>query len=414
MAKKITTSKTGKKLIAGIVATTIIAGAGVAGGMAIQNAYADPNAGGDITRLETDLTTEKANHEATKAELAEVKAELESEKAQAVQDEAKITELEARVAELEQQLTRDESKLYLDEFYSQVPDTRLVYLDEDYSFIFAIGYGGAYLMTNSDYVMTRVSVNAYNIGGFASTDNYVLINNMVAGSPSFVYDKSTQTLSEQVFDFDILNVQSMSNDMVLLSSYNETDGDIEILWDLKTNTEVSRLDMRVEYVLHIENDLYLIRNSWANYFVLNTSTGDITLAQSSEYDGTTEDTAWLFEFNRIDTNTKIISFITQNMQTGVTKGYEFNYETMTGADVEVRTITLVVYNKAGEQSQVLENYMIGTPTIESYFLNNPNLGTTSASQFSKFAVRDADTGELVEVGTDFVLDETVTELHIYW
>ena len=72
MAKKRGTSKAGKKFIAGMVATAIVAGAGVAGGMAIQNAYADPNAGGDITRLETDLTTEKANHEATKAELAEV------------------------------------------------------------------------------------------------------------------------------------------------------------------------------------------------------------------------------------------------------------------------------------------------------------------------------------------------------
>ena len=417
MAKKKGISKAAKKLIAGMVATTIVAGAGVAGGMAIQTAYADPNAGGDITRLETDLTTEKASHEETKAKLAEVKAELETEKAKDIQDEARIAELEARVAELEQQLTRDESKLYLDEFYSQVPDTRLIYLDKDNALVYADNYSGVYLMNNNDYVMTRVSIRGNKINGYVSTNNYVLITSSDCDYPSLVYNKETQTISESTFDFNIESIRSLNNnDLVLFNSIVESSQAVGIVWDLKTNTEVCRINMSIGEIRPIENNLYIFidNHNQADWHLLDVDAGTASQPIGSPYNCTTEEDSWMYELSCVDTNNKVINFIAYNVQTGTLKGYQYNYETKTGSDVELRTITLVVYNRAGEQSQVLESYMVGNPTIDAYFLNNTSLGTSSASQFSMFKVLDSTTGELVEVETDFVLDETITELHLYW
>ena len=247
MAKKITTSKTGKKLIAGIVATTIIAGAGVAGGMAIQNAYADPNAGGDITRLETDLTTEKASHEATKAELAEVKAELESEQAQAVQDEAKIAELEARVAELEQQLTRDETKLYFDEYLGKVKDpanVRCYVIDEGVELISSLNHIGVYTL-NSDFSMNLVSQNTGAIDNVSSTENYTVMFSSPAlpNAPMLVYNKSNKTFTETALNIKNGTVMFVNNvfENELLITYqytNDESGEIEtetIRYNLDTN-----------------------------------------------------------------------------------------------------------------------------------------------------------------------------------
>ena len=66
-------NKTGRKIIAGLVATTIVAGAGVAGGMAIQNAYGDPNTGDNTQTEAPGVDYEKLE---LQEKLAEVQAKL--------------------------------------------------------------------------------------------------------------------------------------------------------------------------------------------------------------------------------------------------------------------------------------------------------------------------------------------------
>ena len=89
---------TGKKIIAGMVATAIVAGAGVVGGMAIQNAYADPNAGDNTQTESPAVDYEKIE---LQEKLAEAQANLSEAQAQLA---TKVAELEALQSSTDSQI----------------------------------------------------------------------------------------------------------------------------------------------------------------------------------------------------------------------------------------------------------------------------------------------------------------------
>ena len=103
---------TGKKIIAGLVGTAIIAGAGVAGGMAIQNAYGKPDAGDNTQTEAPAVDYEKIE---LQEKLAKVQAQLTESQTLLQAKTTAYNQLkettDAEIANLNEQITAKETAI---------------------------------------------------------------------------------------------------------------------------------------------------------------------------------------------------------------------------------------------------------------------------------------------------------------
>lgn len=359
--------KKGRKFVAGVVATALVAGAGVVGGMAIQNAYGDPNAGEDLTKIKEELTLEQTNHEVTKAELAEVKtelaetkAELEAEKEKDIQDEARKAELENQVAtlenrvtELENQLNIDETKLYLDEYLNTRTDVaKFIKLDEGVQGVYVQDEFGFYLL-ESDFSLNCLNEDIINIDHGFMTENYTLVYSVYSTGGLLSYNKETRQAVQLLYTTTIYGIKDLGNNEILV--YNTADNSIKHI-NLAENTVIASYNINSEVLSEVifedlEDGTIFVVNPGRTNYILDLSAQ--TLTEIENLSSSSLNVEWLSYqgYSRLQN----CAFFESN-----STGYIYNFATKEISNSATHYVDLYIRNNNNDLLNTSATFIVGT------------------------------------------------------